>query len=137
MGSGLVLDLIRDCDGGISRSLRELISTGHDLGSFRDAFDEFGRFLLDNLILTRKLLDHNIVAKMHADGTKTLYLIDGMGDRSWLPFFRSRRTFARKKIGYRIDTAWIRFEAFAASGGITEEARRNSSWGEGILYHRG
>ena len=40
---------MRDHDGKISRSIRELISSGEELASLREAFDEFARFLLDNL----------------------------------------------------------------------------------------
>ena len=36
LGPGLVLDLVRDIDGKISRSLRELISTGYELQQFHE-----------------------------------------------------------------------------------------------------
>ncbi|NOY29548.1 MAG: hypothetical protein GXP28_05035 [Planctomycetes bacterium] len=53
---GLVLDLVRDHDGQISQSIRELVSTGTPLESLKSAFEEFGRFLLKHQILTRTII---------------------------------------------------------------------------------
>jgi PhoP regulatory network protein YrbL len=137
MGPGLVLDLVRDYDGGISRSIRELITTGYDLAKLRPSFESFGRFLSENLVLTRSLLDHNLVVKMHADGPGPIFLIDGLGDPAWLPLSTWIPALGRAKIARRIDEAWSRFEGFAARGGVSEELRRTSSWDQGFLRHRG
>lgn len=137
MGPGLVLDLVRDSDGPISRSIRELITVGYDLSKLRDSFDEFGRFLSENLVLTRNLLDHNLVVEMHGDKAGPMYLIDGFGDPAWIPFSRWIPSLGHAKVQKRLDEAWKRFEKFAASGGVTDELRRTSSWGQGMLNHRG
>ena len=136
LGPGLELDLVRDHDGKISRSLRELLSNGHRLESFREAFDAFGEFLYEQVILTRNLLDHNLVAQDHGNGTWTIKLIDGMGDPAWLPLARWFRFFGRRKVGKRLAVAWARLQRFAAQGGITEEKVKNSTWGHGFLKHR-
>ena len=137
LGPGFVLDLVRDHDGRISRSLRELITTGYPLGKLRPSFEEFGRFLSDHLILTRKLLDHNLVVSMQPDGPGAIYLIDGLGDPAFIPFSRWIPALGRAKIARRVDEAWRRFEAFAETGGVSEELRRTSSWDQGFLRHRG
>jgi hypothetical protein len=137
LGPGLVLDLIRDHDGGISRSIRELITIGCDVASLKDSFDEFGRFLSNHLILTRNLLDHNLVVQMRAEGPGPMFLIDGLGDPAWLPLSRWIPALGRAKVARRIDDAWRRFGKFAASGGVTDELIRESTWGQGILRHRG
>jgi hypothetical protein len=137
LGPGLVLDLVRDHDGGISRSIRELITTGYDLSKLRASFDGFGRFLSEHLILTRSLLDHNLVVEMRADGPGRIFLIDGFGDPAWLPLSSWFPALGRAKVARRIDEAWRRFEKFAASGGVSEELRRSSSWDQGFLRHRG
>lgn len=137
LGPGLVLDLIRDAEGGISRSIRELITVGHDITTFRDSFDEFGRFLSNNLVLTRNLLDHNLVIRMDGETPGAMYLIDGFGDPAWIPFSRWFPALGKAKVQKRLEEAWRRFEKFAAIGGVTDELRRTSSWGQGMLNHRG
>jgi hypothetical protein len=136
LGRGLVLDLVRDHDGKISRSVRELVSIGHDVEEFREAFDEFGEFLIEHRVLTRNLLDHNIVVRYLGCGKLKMYLIDGFGDPAWLPFARWFESIARAKIKKRLRTAWHRFETFADNGGVTQRMIDKSSWGQGILKHR-
>jgi hypothetical protein len=137
LGPGLVLDLVRDHDGNIARSIRELISTGFSLGDFKPAFDEFSEFLLKHVVLTRNLHDHNLVAQHRDDGSWRLYLIDGFGDPAWLPVARWIRSVGKTKVQKRIAFAWPKMEKFAASGGVTQEMVESSTWGQGILNHRG
>ncbi|MCP5544137.1 MAG: hypothetical protein H7A49_09545 [Akkermansiaceae bacterium] len=137
LGPGFVLDLVRDHDGRISRSLRELITVGYPLEKLRASFDEFGGFLSEHLILTRKLLDHNLVVSMRPDGPGPMFLIDGLGDPAFIPFSRWIPALGRAKIARRIEEAWQRFESFAESGGVSDELRRTSSWDQGFLRHRG
>ncbi len=137
LGPGLVLDLVRDDDGNIARSIRELISTGFSLADFKPAFDEFSEFVLKHVVLTRNLHDHNLVAQHRDDGNWRLYLIDGFGDSAWLPVARWIRSVGKTKVRKRIDLAWPKMEKFAASGGVTPEMIENSSWGQGLLNHRG
>lgn len=136
LGPGLELDLVRDADGRISRSLRELITLGEDLERLKPAWRTLGDFLMRHRVLSRNLLDHNIVASQGEDGGYTLYLIDGLGDPAWFPFARWVPALARRKIARRIQQAWPRFERFARKGGVTREMREKSTWGQGILAHR-
>jgi len=136
LGPGLVLDLVRDRDGRISRSLRELISTGYPAAAFRPAFDELAEFLVEHTVLTRALLDHNIVTQERDDGSWRMVLIDGLGDPAWLPLARWFRGLGRNKMRRRVAVAWPRIEAFASRGGVTPELIESSSWGQGFLNHR-
>ncbi len=137
LGPGMVLDLVRDADGKISRSLRELISTGHELEQFRPAFDQFGEFMLKHVVLTRSFLDHNLAMQHKSDGSWQMYMIDGFGDPAWLPVANWFRSLGEKKVQRRIASAWTRFEQFRDSGGVTQELIENSTWGQGFLNHRG
>lgn len=137
LGPGLVLDLVRDADGRISRSLRELLSTGFVPETFRPAFDELGDFLREHAVLTRSLLDHNLVAQQRSDGQWRLYLIDGYGDRAWLPLASWSRSLARAKVQRRLSEAWGRFEKLWRQGGVPKQLIETSSWGQGFLNHRG
>ena len=136
LGKGLVLDLIRDHDGKISRSLREWITLGIDLESIKPAFMDLGNFLIEHSILTRHILDHNLALSLGKSGGRTFYLIDGIGDAAWLPLAQWFRTLGRLKIKRKLDAAWPRFKAFATNGGVTDQLKENSSWGQGILQHR-
>ena len=137
LGPGLVLDLVRDEDGRISHSIRELITLGYDLEKLRPAFDEFCRFLTDHLVLTRSILDHNLAVSMSAQGPQRIVMIDGLGYPGWLPIAAWIPSIGRAKVAQRKEDAWRRFETFAASGGVSEELRRNSTWDQGHLRHRG
>lgn len=136
LGPGLVLDLVRDSDSKISLSIREWITIGGEIQDLKPAFSQLGEFLLEHVVLTRKLLDHNMVVKQDSDGSYRLYIIDGLGDPAWLPFARCFRSLGHAKVRKRLAEAWPRFEKFAASGGVTDEMMKNSTWGQGILKHR-
>ncbi len=136
-GPGLVLHLVRDHDGRISRSLRELLSIGYDPQEFRPAFEVLGDFMLKHVVITRALLDHNVVARLRSDGQWQLYIIDGLGDRAWLPMATWLRPLGEAKVRRRLAEAWTRFEQFHRSGGVTPELISASSWGQGFLNHRG
>jgi len=137
LGPGLVLDLVRDEQGPISRSLRELLSRGYDVEQFRPAFEQFAEFLLEHRVLTRALLDHNLAAQHCRDGSWRLVMIDGLGDPAWLPLARWAPPLGRAKVRRRVAKAWPRMVAFAQSGGVTDAMRHNSNWSQGFLEHRG
>ncbi len=140
LGPGLVLDLYRDSDGKISRSLRELFFLGHHPDEFKTAFDEFIQFFLDNCIVNRNLLDHNIVASKQQNGDWGLFLIDGFGDSSWLPIEQWSKTTARRKIKRRAARAWTKFHTFYETRRnekpVEYNAGNNKTYNLGILRKR-
>ncbi len=136
LGAGLVLDLVRDHDGPISRSLRELISSGFALEQFRPAFQELEDFFLKHVILTRAVLDHNIAAQHRSDGSWRMVVIDGLGDPAFLPLARWIQAIGRAKMRRRFAEAWPRFEKLTKNK-VTQELIDKSTWGQGFLNHRG
>ena len=135
-GPGLVLDLVFDHDRQISRSLRELFTLGHKPAEFREAFDEFASFLLQHFVVTRNILDHNVVASLSEDGSWRISMIDGFGDPAWVPLAAWFKSYGRRKIHRRVRDAWGRYEQFYETGGVTDEMRNNSTWDQGMLRHR-
>lgn len=135
LGRGLVLDLVRDRDGAISRSLRELICAGADPADFDETIDELGAYLLANRIPTRTLLEHNIVAQ-DLGGAWRLHIIDGVGDRAWIPLAQWIPPLARAKTRARLDAFRARLRQIAQLG-KPREAWDTSRWGQGFLDHRG
>lgn len=137
LGGGLVLDLYRDSDGQIARTLRELLRTGHELESFRKAFDQFGDFLLKNRIVTRSLLDHNLVVQRRSDESWKFYLIDGIGDRNFLPIGRWCKSIAELTVRRRLDKAWNRYEESHRRGTPGKQMiSPERTWQQGCLLHR-
>lgn len=136
LGRGLILDLIRDDDGRISRSVRQLMQEGVAPAELRPAYDEMALHFITHAVLTRAILDHNLAAQRTGERWR-LTLIDGFGDSTLIPlrslFPPARRAAARK----RARSGWKRIEATARE----LEAGRNkwdrSRWGQGILDHRG
>lgn len=138
LGSALELDLYRDHDGLISRTLRELLHTSQELDRLRPAFEEFSDFLLRNHVITRGLLDHNLVCQLRADESWKIYLVDGFGDRVFLPFHRLSKTLAARTIRRRLRSAWLRFEEFQHSGAPPLRMETPTmAWDQGCLLHRG
>lgn len=136
LGPGLVLDLIRDADGRIARSVREQLANGALPTEFRAAFDEFGRFLMEHRIITRELLDHNLVARRGPAGEVTLHLVDGFGDAAWFFPGGLLPALARRRIAAKLLKGWVRIERTAADLADPERAAKVLRWRLGMLRHR-
>jgi len=136
LGPGLVLDLMRDDDGEISMSLREWITVGRSLTDLGSAFQQFGEFLSDYAIVTRDLLDHNLVAVKHADQSLRLVMIDGIGNAAFVPIASWIKPVARMRIKRKLERAWARMLALQERGGISTEILNGSSWGQGLRYNK-
>jgi PhoP regulatory network protein YrbL len=101
-GQGLMIELVRDADHLISRSLLDYLwTTGHD-ERVREAVASFGDYWQSNTIPSRSLGLHNIAAQLQADGAMRLVLIDGLGSTEAIPLSKLSRTYglhrARKKV---------------------------------------
>ncbi|NLL84093.1 MAG: hypothetical protein GX230_07625 [Lentisphaerae bacterium] len=118
IGPGLELDLMRDDDGLISKDIRSLLLAGYPLAQLRDVFNQFGEFLLRHRILTRNLLDHNLVVSMRDGKPYRIYMIDGMGDPAWLPLARWIPALGTEKVKRRMKTAWTRFQIRSAEKSV-------------------
>ncbi len=136
LGRAVVLDLVRDADGQISRTVRSLICDGVRLDTLRPAFNAFAQYLVRHNVLTRALLDHNIVARHASDGSWSLVLIDGYGDPAAIPIASLIPALGRARIRRRAVDAWERFERLANADPSDREFD-TSRWSQGFLKHRG
>jgi hypothetical protein len=136
LGRAVVLDLVRDADGRISRTVRALICEGVPLDALRPAFNAFAQYLVRYNVLTRALLDHNIAARHAADGSWSLVLIDGYGDPAAIPLASLVPPIGRARMRRRAVDAWERFERLA-SADPSEREFDTSRWSQGFLNHRG
>lgn len=136
IGRGLVLDLLRDADGRISLSLRQAMQEGIGMEAIRSAYKEMANYFVSRGVVTRGILDHNLIAQQTPDGVR-LVLIDGFGDSTLVPlrsmFASMRRSVARK----RTTQGWERIEGVAARIARGDVDWDRSRWSQGLLDHRG
>lgn len=101
-GRGIVMDLICDQDGSISKTVRQYIQEQGITSELRGAVDEFFDFLLTNRIVTRDILDHNLVVSNSA-GSLRLVMIDGFGCSEWIPVSVWLPWIGQRKVCRKID----------------------------------
>lgn len=87
-GRALAMELIRDYDGLISRSLLDWINTHGSRPCLFRAIDDFCRFWESQTIPSRSLGLHNIVMQEFEPGSYRLVFIDGFGSTSLIPWSR-------------------------------------------------
>ena len=98
MGKGLSLELIRDFDGTISKTLKYVIWFEGVSASLQKAVDDFSQYWGKAGVPSRDLLLHNVVVqKSSQEQVARLVVIDGLGSTSPLPnWLLSRKIFIKK-----------------------------------------
>ena len=108
LGQGIVVDLIRNYDGEISRPLNWYLAQGFPIGEFEPYLDELKQSFLQNLIIfNHDLTIGNLLVQKSSAIKVRLVAIDGLGDVTaldWLDYFPF---LVRRKIRRR----WARFIA--------------------------
>ena len=106
LGEGMVVDLIRDFDDEISRSMRWYLNHGTSIQIFEPYLDELKNYLLDNLVIFNHdlVLGNLLFQKTSADSAR-LVIIDGIGDVVKIQWLNRFPTHVRAKIERR----WARF----------------------------
>lgn len=110
LGRGAIFDLVRDYDGGLSRSLGYYIASdtleeAHQLSLSR-AFVALKEYLCRYGVITMKLKSQNIVFRKLDDVEGELVLVDSVGNSDLLPICDYSAFFARRKVLRK----WRRFE---------------------------
>ncbi len=101
MGIGIETKVFRDFDGRFPLNLEERVPRGTDQ-SLERAIDEFKVWLRAELVLTRNLLPHNIIAVRESEQSCRLVIVDGIGNSEWIPISGWIRAVARQKIERKI-----------------------------------
>lgn len=108
-GKGFVVELIRDFDGSVSKSLQYYLDT-YGIEPFYEEIETYRRYFLDNLIIFNYgMMPKNILRRRISETEGELVLIDGMGDVSHLQFHTKIPYFARKRITRRWDKFWNKY----------------------------
>lgn len=104
-GDGIVTDLIRDAGGTVSKTVRQYVKAYGKTSELLAALDRFFALLLELRVITRDVLDHNLVVRDDENGL-TIYMIDGFGSSDflhithWIPALGMRK-IRRKQRRFR------------------------------------
>ena len=71
------------------------------------AYQQFEKWLLDNLILTKNIIPHNLVIKKD-DNELIIKIIDGLGSKAFIPLPEYFNFFAKRYVKRRIELMWSR-----------------------------
>ena len=108
LGRGIVVDLIRNYDGEISRPLNWYLAQGVPIEEFKEFLEELKQSFLQNLIIfNHDMTIGNLLFQRTSSRSARLVAIDGLGDvvaLDWLDYFPF---LVRRKIKRR----WKRFMA--------------------------
>jgi len=106
-GLGIVTELLRDSDergdncGRIVQPLPEFVAAEGKTPALMQALEEFYALLRQHLVITRDILDHNLVVQRRQQGLRVV-MIDGFGSSEILPFSSWFRALGRRKIERKI-----------------------------------
>ena len=107
-GDGIVVELIRDFDGAVSRPLNTYLANGYPIEEFEPYLDALHRSLRRNLILfNHDLHIGNLLFQKRAPGDARLVAIDGLGDVVAIDWLDRIAPLRRRKIERR----WQRLQA--------------------------
>lgn len=108
-GAGIVVELIRDYDGKISRPLNAYLAEGFPIEEFEPYLDALHQSLRRNLILfNHDLHVGNLLFQKRAPGEARLVAIDGLGDTVALDWLDRIRPLRRRKIERRWQRLYAR-----------------------------
>lgn len=108
LGQGIVVDMIRDQDGGISRPLNWYLAEGYPIEDFEPYLDELRQSFLQNLIIfNHDMTVGNLLFQKVSATCAHLVAIDGLGDVVVVDWFDVFPALVRRKISRR----WGRFIA--------------------------
>ena len=110
LGRGLVLELICDANGEISRSLQWYLENGIAISQAESLLRELKQYLLDNLIIfNHDLFSGNLLLQKESDDSAKLVVIDGLGDVVLIGWLNHFPFHVRSKIERRWNRLMDRF----------------------------
>ena len=121
-GEAIVVDLVRDYDGSISKSLKQLLYDGHSIEEFTPQLRDLKRYFLDNrVVFNNDMSRQNLLFQKVAPGLARLVIVDGIGDHVRIKTLNAIPFLVRHKIRRR----WERFERkmSLAAAQIADERR--------------
>ncbi|MDX9744917.1 MAG: YrbL family protein [Syntrophales bacterium] len=109
-GRGFVFDMIRDHDGGVSRTLGHYLASSEDTDRYAEplgkAFDRLKDYLLEWRIVTKTLKAKNILCQKIREDEVKLVVVDNIGTSDFIPVSKYIDFLAERKIRRK----WRQFE---------------------------
>ncbi len=106
LGPGFVVDLIRDYDDEVSKSLYWFFERGYPMEEFLPYLEELKQYLLDSQIqINVDLTRSNVLFQKLDPARARLVIIDGLGNHSAINWFDIFKAVSDRKI----DRRWRRF----------------------------
>lgn len=119
-GPALVVEMIRDCDGTISRAFSDLLWE-HGKRPFESAIKSFGEIWGRLGIPSRTLQLYNVVGQKVREDEYKLRLIDGFGSTSFIPFHLLSLRYSRRRSRSKARKFEREVDRYAALREATEE----------------
>jgi len=112
LGLGIVVQAVRNSDGHLAPTLRNLINTGKFDASVKETLDTFLDLLLNSDVIINDLSPGNIVYTQNKNKQPYFVMIDGLGNNSFIPFKTISQKINRKSKLKRFQTFYERVEHF-------------------------
>jgi hypothetical protein len=110
LGCGLVVDLCREPDGCISPNLLNYLNTHGGTHAVRAAVAHFADFWVGHRIPAHDFMISNLVCQTLSEGALHIWMIDGLGCRTFIPFTQWFVFAGRRDARRRIQCFYQRFE---------------------------
>lgn len=124
LGEGYVVDLVRDYDGEISKSLEWYLQHGSTLNDFSMHLQELKTYFLQNsIVFNHDMYDGNLLVKKVSPEKMQLVIIDGIGDVVFIQWPNMIPSFVRLKIERRWQYFWRRMVRTAARRSAPSQER--------------
>lgn len=102
LGPGLVVEKIKGRNGGLARTLRQVVDVGEFDSAMRQLFEDFIQDLISMHVVAHELSIDNIVLCDEFGSRKRFVCIDGIGSRTLIPVKEwSKWLNARKILRFR------------------------------------
>lgn len=105
-GDGFVVDLIRDYNGKVSKTLLWYLKKGYSIAEFEPYLFDLKKYFMKNLIIFNyDMMSSNLFFQKLSRKKARLVLIDGLGDTVYIQWFNAFPSHVKSKVERR----WGRF----------------------------
>ena len=112
LGLGIVVQAIRNTDGHLAPTLRNLINNGLYDETVKKALNDFLKLLLESDVIINDLSPGNIVYTQNKNATPCFVMIDGLGNNSFVPFKTMSKAINRRSKLKRFNAFYAKIEHF-------------------------
>jgi len=133
LGQALCMELVRDIDGRVSQTLKEVIAQDGLTIQTQRTLDDLERQHLESVLLIRDPFPHNVLVQRLDEGQSRSLFIDGIGDSALISMNQIFKSAARQRISKKFKrlrrSCEIHQQRF-------ESGKNTNTEGNGILLKR-